>query len=101
LPFKVEPIKKTYKEKEEPIKKTYKEVKRKRPEIIKKWILELCKTPRSANELANELKLNRVYLVINYLKKMVREGKLRRTNPAPRARNQKYYTVESEKENVE
>ena len=72
----------------EPIKKTYKE----KEESIKNRIAELCRTPHSAKELSLKLGKNRVYLVINYLSKMVKEGKLRRTNPAPKARNQKYFT---------
>lgn len=72
----------------EPIKKTYKE----KEESIKNRIAELCRTPHSAKELSLKLGKNRVYLVINYLSKMLKEGKLRRTNPAPKARNQKYFT---------
>ncbi len=70
--------------------RTYKE--------IKEQIIELCRASRSAKELSFELGINKIYLVNNYLKKMVEEGNLGRTNPAPRARNQKYYTVINNKE---
>lgn len=77
-------IKKTDKEREKPIKKSLKE------EIIAR-IIGSCATPKSANELATELDLTRIYLVTQYLTPLIKAGRLAYTNPAfPRARNQKY-----------
>lgn len=82
------PIKKNDKEPGKPIKKTLKE--RVIPHII-----EFCSTAKSANELASELKLNRVYLVAKYLTPMIKTGQLAYTNTAiPKARNQKYVATE-------
>lgn len=82
------PIKKNDKEQGKPIKKPLEEG------IIPR-IIELCSTAKSANELASELKMNRVYLVAKYLTPLIKTGQLAYTNPAiPKARNQKYVALD-------
>lgn len=77
-------LKKIDKEPGKPIKKPLKE------EMIAR-IIEFCATPKSANELAAELDLSRIYLVTQYLTPLIKAGRLTYTNPAsPKARNQKY-----------
>jgi predicted HTH transcriptional regulator len=77
-------IKKNDKEPGKPIKKTT-------GEAVIPRIMESCSTAKSANELASELNMNRVYLVSKYLTPLIKKGQLAYTNPAmPKARNQKY-----------
>jgi ATP-dependent DNA helicase RecG len=77
-------IKKNDKEQEKPIKKTLKEG------LIAR-IIESCAMAKSANELASELDMNRLYLVTQYLTPLIKTERLAYTNPAhPKARNQKY-----------
>ena len=77
-------IKKNDQEPGKPIKKTPEEG------IIPR-IIASCFTAKSANELASELNMNRVYLVSKYLTPLIKQGQLVYTNPAmPKARNQKY-----------
>jgi predicted HTH transcriptional regulator len=74
----------TYKHK--PVSKIYKE-------RLRTQILDFCRIPRRADEIATETGKNRIYLVTHYLTPLVKEGCLRYTNPAhPAARNQKYVT---------
>jgi ATP-dependent DNA helicase RecG len=84
---------KTYKEK--PIKKKYKE---KIKTTIKENIIEVCKIPKSAEEIANGLGKNRIYLVTNYLTPMIKQGFIVYTNPEnPKNKNQKYMTRNGKK----
>jgi ATP-dependent DNA helicase RecG len=86
-----DPVRSVYEQKV--IKKSDKEAKgviKKSDELIN-IILDLCKSPKSAKELGQELNMNRSYLVNKYLGPMVRGGLLAYTKPeSPRARNQKY-----------
>lgn len=81
-------INKNDKELHGPIKKTSASDK-----LINK-IVRLCSHPRSAAQIAKSVKKNRIYLVNQYLSPLVKNGKLKYTNPnSPKARNQKYISA--------
>lgn len=87
----LKPIKKTYHQK--PISKLQGALGSAGPKAygLANQILSYCKTPRSADEIARELDMNRTYLRVRYLTPLVKIHFLRRTIPAhPKARNQKY-----------
>lgn len=91
------PIHKT--DKEKPIKKTYQEKPIKKTDQIRIAILEFCRVPRSAREIAETLNKNSVYLVAKYITPLVKSGKLSYTDPAhPKSRNQKYVVKPQEKD---
>lgn len=74
-----------------PIKKTYQEKPIKKTEDLKSRILQFCRTPQTAKEIANAVGRNHIYLVMHYLTPLVKAGELVYTNPSqPKARNQKY-----------
>ena len=78
------PIKKNDKEPGKPIKNSPKE------RVIPR-IMTFCATAKSANELAAELGMNRIYLVAKYLSPLIKARQLVYTNlNSPKARNQKY-----------
>ena len=80
-----------------PIKKTYKEKPIKKVEKLISQILDFCRVPRSAEEIATAVGKNRLYLVTSYLTPLVRQGRLAHTNPShPKARNQKYLASPAE-----
>ena len=58
-----------------------------------KQIIEFCKEPKSASEIMQKFNLERLHFRRNYLKKMLKTGKLQRTEPdKPKSKNQKYYS---------
>lgn len=89
------PTKKNDKELEITIKKNDKEpgktIKINPKERVNSQIIEFCSTAKTANELATQLDMNRLYLVTKYLTPLIKAGRLAYTNPAsPKSRNQKY-----------
>lgn len=60
---------------------------------ITEEIIEFCKEPKTAGEIMQRFNLERSYFRRHYLDKMVKSGRMKRTEPdKPKSKNQKYYS---------
>ena len=60
---------------------------------IMRQIIAFCMEPKTASEIMQKFNLERSYFRRHYLNKMLKTGKLQRTEPdKPKSKNQKYYS---------
>lgn len=60
---------------------------------IMSQIIEFCSEPKSAREIMETFNIERSYFRRHYLDRMLKYGKLQRTEPnKPKSKNQKYFS---------